>query len=161
MLSVVVPGSFDPPTLGHAALIRRCAAFADRVIVAVAMNAAKRTWFSASQRVDLMRATLGDLDAVDVLAWQGLIVDLARREGAAAIVKGVRGASDADSEIAQAQLNARLGGIETLLLAPDPQWASVSSSAVREIVACGGDVRPFVSEAVACALATRQSKDTP
>ncbi|MBD3690208.1 pantetheine-phosphate adenylyltransferase [Nanchangia anserum] len=150
----MVPGSFDPPTLGHCAVIERCLAFADRVVVAVATNAGKTPLFSASERVDLLRASLTEHPRVEIVAWSGLVADLARREGAQ-IVKGVRGALDAENEITQARLNADLGGVETLLLPAQPQWAHVSSSAVREIARCGGDVRPFVSVAVAQALATR------
>ena len=141
MTTVLIPGSFDPPTLGHVALVAQARRLADRVVVAVAQNTAKRGMFPPAQRVDLLRQALADFDGAD------------------ALVKGVRGAVDTDNEIAQATLNRRLGGSDTFLVPTLPEWAAVSSSAVREIAATGGDVTEFVPEAVAAALATRTGED--
>lgn len=160
MPTVVVPGSFDPPTRGHRALIESCLAFADRVVVVVAHNEAKRGVFTPAERVDLLRATLEGIEGVEVCVSDGLVVDVARAEGAAVIAKGIRSGADADNELAQADLNARLGGIPTVLVPTGPAWASVSSSAVREIARCGGDVSAFVSEAVARALADWRKRET-
>ncbi|MDU0968618.1 MAG: pantetheine-phosphate adenylyltransferase [Actinomycetaceae bacterium] len=159
MTTVLIPGSFDPPTLGHVALVAQARRLADRVVVAVAQNTAKRGMFPPAQRVDLLRQALADFDGVEVCLCEGLVVDLARQVGADALVKGVRGAVDTDNEIAQATLNRRLGGIDTFLVPTLPEWAAVSSSAVREIAATGGDVTEFVPEAVAAALATRTGED--
>jgi pantetheine-phosphate adenylyltransferase len=155
------PGSFDPPTLGHLDLVRRAQALFGRVTVGIAANPSKTSLFSAEERVQLFRASLGRLRGVTVVAIEGLSTQAARREGCAVLVRGVRSGSDFDYELPMAHTNAvLLPGLETVLLAPRPEYAHISSTLVRQIAQLGGDVSPFVHPAVARAIA-RKLKTQP
>jgi pantetheine-phosphate adenylyltransferase len=144
----VCPGSFDPITLGHEDIIRRSLRFADRVIVGVAYSAThvKKGMFEVDERVEMIRETFAGEPAVEAVAFQGLLVDFARAQGAAMIVRGLRAVSDFEYEFQMALMNRRLwDGMETVFLAPDLEHSYLSSSLVRQIASLGGDVSPFVA----------------
>lgn len=152
----VYPGSFDPPTRGHGDLIRRSLALCDRLIVAVAMNAAKEPLFGVEERLRLLRETVGDDPRVSFEAFEGLLVDFARRVGATVVVRGLRAVSDFDYEFQMALMNRQLHHeLETVFLVPAVDLTYLSSSLVREVARYGGDVSPLVHPAVAAALAKR------
>jgi pantetheine-phosphate adenylyltransferase len=153
--AALVPGSFDPPTRGHLDVIHRAAALFDRVVVAVVTNPGKAPLFAPEERVALLRSELAELGGVEVIAAEGLLVALAERLGITTVVKGLRGASDLDAELAMARMNRRMGGVETLLLPSDPAHADVSSSLVKEIARLGGPLDGVVPPAVAAALTAR------
>jgi pantetheine-phosphate adenylyltransferase len=152
----IFAGSFDPVTLGHVDLVRRAAALFERVVVAIGHNPDKRTWFSIDERLALMRACVGS--DIDVVSFQGLLVDAARAHRADVILRGIRGTADLELELRNAQGNRHLAGLETLFLATDPALAFVSSSLVREIAHHGGDVSGLVPEPVRVALAGRSPR---
>ena len=152
-ITAVYPGSFDPITNGHSDLIQRAARVFDRVIVAVAVSAAKRPQFSVEQRVALARTVLADIANAEVCGFDGLLVDFVVQHGAQVILRGLRAVSDFEYEFQLASMNRRLAPkVETLFLTPAEQYGFISSSLVREIAALGGDVSEFVHEAVADAL---------
>jgi pantetheine-phosphate adenylyltransferase len=154
-ITAVYPGSFDPITNGHSDLIQRAARLFDRVIVAVAVSAAKRPQFSVEQRVALARTVLADIANAEVCGFDGLLVDFVVQHGAQVILRGLRAVSDFEYEFQLASMNRRLAPkVETLFLTPAEQYGFISSSLVREIAALGGDVSEFVHEAVADALRT-------
>jgi pantetheine-phosphate adenylyltransferase len=147
------PGTFDPFTLGHLDLAERALSLFGKLTVGVAHNADKRTLFTMEERIELVRDSLAGLGPVRVAAIEGLVVDAALALRATVLVRGVRGGADFDYEVAMARTNAELaGGLETVLLAPAPRFAHVSSSLVRQIALAGGDASPFVPDAVASAL---------
>ncbi|HEX4599927.1 MAG TPA: pantetheine-phosphate adenylyltransferase [Gemmatimonadales bacterium] len=151
----VYPGSFDPVTRGHEDLIRRAFAFADRVIVAVAVNVAKQPLFSLDERVALLRRTVDDA-RVEVRAFEGLLADFARQVGAGVIVRGLRAVSDFEFEFQMALMNRKLApGVETVFLVPAFDLTYLSSSLVREVARFGGDVSELVHPAVRQALADK------
>ncbi|MEW6936352.1 pantetheine-phosphate adenylyltransferase [Trueperella pyogenes] len=152
MTLAVCPGSFDPLTLGHMDVIRRARAMFDEVIVAVGHNAKKTYLFSIEERVELARQALADIDTVRVEATTGLIAEFAQKQGAAAIVKGLRGGADYDAEQAMALLNRHLSGIETVFVMGDPALAHIASSFVKEIASYGGRIDDLVAPNVARAL---------
>ncbi|MEW6915915.1 pantetheine-phosphate adenylyltransferase [Trueperella pyogenes] len=152
MTLAVCPGSFDPLTLGHMDVIRRARAMFDEVIVAVGHNAKKTYLFSIEERVELARQALADIDAVRVEATTGLIAEFVQKQGAAAIVKGLRGGADYDAEQAMALLNRHLSGIETVFVMGDPALAHIASSFVKEIASYGGRIDDLVAPNVARAL---------
>ncbi|WP_341741812.1 pantetheine-phosphate adenylyltransferase [Trueperella pyogenes] len=152
MTLAVCPGSFDPLTLGHMDVIRRARAMFDEVIVAVGHNAKKTYLFSIEERVELARQALADIDAVRVEATTGLIAEFAQKQGAAAIVKGLRGGADYDAEQAMALLNRHFSGIETVFVMGDPALAHIASSFVKEIASYGGRIDDLVAPNVARAL---------
>lgn len=149
----IYPGSFDPITNGHEDLIRRGLRFADRLIVAVAVNSAKQPLFSIEERLDLIRAVLGEDDRVDVQAFEGLLAEFAKRQGATIIIRGLRAVSDFDYESQMALMNRELHPeLETVFLVPEVHLTYLSSSLVREIASLGGDISAFVRPAVERAL---------
>ena len=149
------PGSFDPITRGHEDLVRRSLVFADRVIIAVAVNAAKEPLFSVEERVALIRQTITH-PAVEVQSFEGLLVDFARRVGASLLVRGLRAVSDFEYEFQMALMNRHLAPtLETVFLVPAFDLTYLSSSMVREVARHGGDVSQLVHPAVANALKVR------
>lgn len=151
--SAVVPGSFDPITLGHLDIIARAASRFDSVLVAVLANPAKQPLFSADNRVVLVRETVDGLDNVHVEAFQGLLVDFCRSRGVQLVVKGLRAVSDFEYELQMAQMNRQLGDVETLFMSTSPEWSYLSSSLVKEVARLGGSVSGVVPDHVADALA--------
>ncbi len=150
MTSCVFPGSFDPVTLGHLDLIRRASALFDRVTVTVMVNIHKQGALSPEKRVELLRKACEGLDNVEVDFWSGLLAEYLRESGANCVIRGVRGVTEYDAELTAASVNRLLNpGMETLLMPASEALACVSSSAVREIAAFGGDIRPFVPACVA------------
>lgn len=153
---VLVPGTFDPITLGHMDVVTRARRICPRVTVAVAESLGKNgvgTVFTLEERVALAREALAGMDGVDVLPFSGLLVDFARDLGAGAVVKGLRAMTDFEYELQQADLNYRLdNSLESIFVMSSPQYGYLSSSAVRQIASCGGDVGAFVTDNVAQAL---------
>ncbi|CAQ00863.1 pantetheine-phosphate adenylyltransferase [Clavibacter sepedonicus] len=157
----VVPGSFDPVTLGHLDVIRRAARLYDQLVVLVVHNPGKTPMLPLEDRVDLIERVIRDAGlpaTVRVDSWgAGLLVDYCRQVGATVLVKGVRSQLDVAYETPMALVNRDLADVETVMLLPDPAHAHVSSSLVRQVEALGGDVAPYVPAAVAEALAVRRA----
>jgi pantetheine-phosphate adenylyltransferase len=152
----VYPGSFDPPTKGHEDLVRRSLALADRLIVAVAVNAAKQPLFSVAERLDMLRSAIGSDSRVTFQSFDGLLAEFAKRVGATIIVRGLRAVSDFEYEFQMALMNRQLHpSLETVFLVPAVDLTYLSSSLVREVARFGGDVTPLVHPAVASALNRR------
>ncbi|MCT1708487.1 MULTISPECIES: pantetheine-phosphate adenylyltransferase [Dermabacter] len=156
MLTALIPGSFDPFTLGHLDLVRRAYALSDRVIVAVAHNPHKSARIPFDARCEAIRETLAreglaDRASVDTLPG-GLLVEGAKKLGATHLVKGIRNAQDLAYEEPMARANMDLGGLDTLFLLTDPALAHISSSLVREIYSLGGDASRYLPDASTRAL---------
>jgi pantetheine-phosphate adenylyltransferase len=142
-------------TNGHLDVIVRAARLFEQVKVAVLVNPAKHGTFSLDDRVEMLREATVTVANVTVESFDGLLVDYCRARTAAVIVKGVRAPSDLESELAMAQMNSRLSGVETVLVPTSPQWSYVASSLVKQVAAGGGDVSGLVPEGVAARLARR------
>jgi pantetheine-phosphate adenylyltransferase len=150
-LVAICPGSFDPITIGHEEIIRRSLRFADRVLVAVAYRATqvKRGLFSVEDRVAMIDEVFADEPRVEAVAFEGLLVDFAKTQGARLVIRGLRAVSDFEYEFQMALMNRELHPeLETIFLAPDAERSFLSSSLVREIASLGGDVARFVSPPV-------------
>jgi pantetheine-phosphate adenylyltransferase len=155
VILALYPGTFDPVTVGHLDVLARAARLFDRVVVAVSSEG-RKTHFGVEERVRFLRDAAAGLENVVVEPFSGLVVEEARRRGARALVRGVRGARDWDYEMGMAFANAAmLPEVETVFLAPSPATAAVSSTLVREVAALGGDVSAWVPPAVAKALRAR------
>ena len=155
----LLPGSFDPVTLGHLDLVIRAATLFDELVVAVLENPEKKPWFSAEGRVLMMQRELRSLKNVRVVRFSGLLVDLAQKENAEVVVRGVRGAADLEYETVMARMNAHLRpGLDTIFLPAAPHLSHVASRLVREIAHLGGAVTGLVSPKVAQALAGRAAE---
>lgn len=144
------PGTFDPVTNGHLDVIARAARLLGKLFVGVAVNTGKGPLFTLEERVDLVRAEVAGLSgrggaAIEVVPFQGLLVQTARELGASVIVRGLRAVSDYDYEIQMAGMNHRLAPeIETVFLAASERHQFIASRLVKEIAALGGDISSFV-----------------
>lgn len=154
-VSAVCPGSFDPVTYGHVDVIARAAARFDHVVVACMRNAGKQPLFDTDERMALLTEVVSDLGNVEVASFDGLLVSFCNDRGIGLIVKGLRAAGDFEYELAMAQMNSRLGGVETVFLTTSPVYSFLSSSLVKEVARFGGDVSDFVPPVVAARLAER------
>ena len=137
-------GSFDPFTTGHHAIVRRALPLFDRIVIGVGFNERKKYMYSAQTRVKNIAQIYADEPKVEVKEYSDLTVDFARREGAGFIIKGVRSIKDFEYEREQADINRKIGGIETILFYAEPQYESVSSSMVRELIHFGKDAAEFL-----------------
>ena len=138
------PGSFDPFTKGHADIVSRALALLDEVIVAVGYNEQKSGWMSVEERVEKIRQIYVDEPRVKVESYTGLTALFAKEKGVSAIVRGARTVADFEYELQMADVNKQLTGIETVLLPASPQFASLSSSVVRELAHFGQDISAFL-----------------
>lgn len=150
----VVPGSFDPITLGHLDVIRRAATVFDEVHVLVVHNPGKSAMLPISERVALIQKSIDEdpeiSQNVTVASWSvGLLVDYCTEVGASVLVKGIRSQIDVAYETPMVLMNRSLAGVETIFMLPDPAHAHVSSTLVRQVSSLGGDVSPYVPHAVA------------
>ncbi|WP_114855682.1 pantetheine-phosphate adenylyltransferase [Brachybacterium sp. YJGR34] len=148
MSTVVLPGSFDPFTLGHLDLTRRAAALGHHVIIAVSHNPAKKGTLDLEARLGAITAVLAEAGLAEQVEARtlprGLLVDFCRDVGAGAVVRGLRSQLDLAYEEPMARMNHHLAGVETLFLLTDATWSHISSSLVREVHALGGDVSDMI-----------------
>jgi len=155
------PGTFDPITLGHVDIARRAASIFTRVVAVVAVNPVKHTLFSADERVDMARDALGDVSNIEVIRYDGLIVNCMRECRATFIVRGLRALSDFEYEFQMAFANRSMSdSAETVFLMPSAEYIYLNSSMVKQIAELGGAVTAFVPPAVELALARKLRPDT-
>ncbi len=141
----VFVGSFNPFTIGHDSIVKRALPLFDRLVIGVVGdNVHKPDMPSAEERMQAIRELYANEQRIEVKPYHGLAMDFAKAEGAQYIIKGVRSVSDFEYEQWQADFNRRIGGIETLLLYTEPELASVSSSALRELQHFGVDITPYL-----------------
>ena len=153
MIRAVYPGTFDPLTRGHEDLVRRAASLFDSLIVGVADSRSKRTFFTLEERVAMAREVLGAQKNVQVVGFNGLLIEIIRQNGARVVLRGLRAVSDFEYEFQLAGMNRSLyPDFETMFLTPSEQHMFISATLVREIAALGGDVSKFVDPRVAARL---------
>ena len=140
------PGSFDPFTRGHESIVRRALPLFDRFIIAIGVNADKRSFLTMEQRKAMIESVFKGDPRVEVISYTGLTVDVAREVGAGFIVRGVRLIQDFENEKHLAEVNRDLTGIETILLYTLPEYSHISSSIVRELHRYGQDVSRYLPE---------------
>lgn len=132
-MKLLFPGSFDPFTIGHADLVERALGLGCEVVIAVGINEEKKPLFTASQRLDAIRAYYRFNPRVSVIEYKGLTVDAVRENGCNAILRGIRSVTDYDKERNLADINRTIEGVETVILVSSPAVQHVSSSLVREL----------------------------
>ena len=156
MRIAIYAGTFDPITRGHEDLIHRALTFADRLVVAVAVNVSKQPLFSTAERVGFIRTAVGDDPRVEVREFPGLLVEVAREVNARVLIRGLRAVSDFEYEYQMALMNRHLSpGLETVFMVPSLETTYISASLVREVARFGGKVDELVHPAVARALHAR------
>lgn len=150
---VLYPGTFDPFTNGHLALVERAAELFDKVIVAVGNSSKKSELFSLEQRVAMIDRVLENLDNVEVTGFEGLTTDLAKEYQTNIILRGLRTGIDFEYEFQLNWMNQHLApDLETIFMAPTEKYSGVSSTLVKEIAKFGGDYEQFVPPAISQAL---------
>ena len=140
----IFTGSFDPFTIGHDDIVRRALPLFDRIVIGIGVNEHKKYAQTTEERIENISGLYAEEPKIEVKAYGDLTVDFAKREGAHYIIKGVSSMKDFEYEREQAEINRRIGNVETLLLFADPQLASISSSMVRELMHFGRDVSEFL-----------------
>jgi pantetheine-phosphate adenylyltransferase len=157
----VYPGTFDPITKGHVDILVRSTRVFDKVIVAVAPNPHKHPLFDLTERVEMAKQATRELDRVSVKPFEGLLVEFLRREGAQAIIRGLRAISDFEYEFQIALLNRKLApAIETVFFMPSDEYAYLTSSIIKELARLGGPLKDFVHPGVAQRLEQRLRRAT-
>lgn len=156
------PGTFDPVTNGHVDILASALALADRVVIAIGVNPGKSPLFDLDGRKAMVSATIAsfgkDSDRLSAITFDGLAVDAARDAGASILIRGLRDANDFDYEMQMAGMNMAMApDLRTVFLPASPAVRHITATLVRQIASMGGDVTPFVPEAVATMIARRLS----
>jgi len=154
-------GSFDPITNGHMDVLKGALALADRIVVGIGIHPGKKPLFTFDERVELITqaaaAELGEGAAkISVVAFEGLVINAARENGASIMIRGLRDGTDLDYEMQMAGMNQTMApDIQTIFLPASPGVRMITATLVRQIAAMGGDITPFVAKNVAAALKSR------
>jgi pantetheine-phosphate adenylyltransferase len=151
------PGTFDPVTNGHLDLVKRALRLFDGVVVAVGTGRDKSPMFSVDERVEFLRDAVKDLGNVEVVSFDGLLVDTVDETGAVAIIRGLRQVSDFEYEFQMALMNRRLArDVETVFLMPSLSYIYLDSTVMKEVALLDGDVDGLAPEAVIRALSEKR-----
>jgi pantetheine-phosphate adenylyltransferase len=160
----IYAGSFDPLTNGHLDVLKAALTVADTVFAAIGVQPSKKPLFSFDERVELIEksaaAELGsESSRIKVVAFDGLVIDAARKHGASIMIRGLRDGTDLDYEMQMAGMNETMApDLQTVFLPASPSVRTFTATLVRQIASMGGDIRPFVPEVVAGALAAKFEK---
>ncbi len=141
------PGSFDPFTKGHEAVVKKALKIFDEIIIAIGVNSSKNYQFELQKRILHIQSLFQNGEAVQVVSYQKLTVELCKDVNAAAIVRGLRNTIDFEFEKSIAHMNESLSGIETVFLLTDQEFAAINATIVREIFKNKGDISQFVTNA--------------
>ena len=159
MKTAMLPGSFDPPTNGHINIIRRTAGLYDKLYVVVADNTYKNCLFSVGERLEMLRGILEDCGNIEVVSYQGLMVDFAKYNKVDVLVRGVRALADFSYEFELAMTNKQiLPSLETLFIPTDPNYFRLRSSGIKELAMYGADISTMVPPIVANRLREKFKK---
>lgn len=144
MRTAIFPGTFDPFTIGHNALVHRALSLVDELYIAIGINTGKHTMFSLEERIERIATLYKAEPRIHIVSYEGLTTDFAQSIGAQFIVRGVRNTIDFEYERNIADVNRMLTGIETILLISEPEYAAISSSIVRELAHFGKDISQYL-----------------
>jgi pantetheine-phosphate adenylyltransferase len=149
MKIAVFPGSFDPITIGHVDIVKRSIPLFDKIIVAIGVNTQKKYLFSLEQRTEWIKDVFKEYPTIEVSSYNGLTINYCKEIGAQYLLRGIRSASDFEYEKTIAHLNHTMESeIETILMLSPPEYSSISSTIVREIILGKGDVSKFVPKEI-------------
>ena len=156
MATAIYPGTFDPVTLGHVDVATRAASIFDKLLIAVYATPSKTLMFNTEERVDLFKRAMEHTPNVEVVEFQGLVVEAARQQGAKSIVRGLRSGSDFEYEFEMAFMNKKLApDVEVVCFMASLPFQYVSSSLLKEVIGLGGDVTDLLSPHVVEAIAKK------
>ena len=149
MTKAIYPGSFDPVTKGHVDVIKRAAKLFDHLVVGVLVNSSKNPLFSTEERVSMLMEIFSDYDNIEIVSFNGLLVDYCHANNISTIVRGLRAVTDFEYELQIAQTNRVIApDIDTVFLTTSLEYAYLSSSIVKELASYGCDIKPLVPENV-------------
>ncbi len=158
--TALFPGTFDPFTNGHLDLAQRAAKMFPHVVVAVALSPKKGTLLSLEDRVDLARRSLAELANVEVIGFDGLVVDCAKKVGAQVMCRGIRAVSDFEFEFQMALMNRRLAPeLEVVFLMPSVRYTFLNSTLVKDVARLGGDIQGLLPAPVEARLRERFAEE--
>lgn len=143
-ITALFAGTFDPYTIGHHRIVQRALAMSDKIVIAIGRNIGKQTMLSIEERTEAIKKLYADEPRVEVTSYEGLTTDYAQSIGATHLLRGVRSVKDFEYERDLADLNLRIGGVDTLLLISEPEYAAISSSIVRELMSYGKDISKLI-----------------
>ncbi|WP_298708564.1 pantetheine-phosphate adenylyltransferase [Chitinophaga sp.] len=147
------PGTFDPVTLGHTDIIDRALPLFDKLVIGIGVNSGKVPMFSVEQRVEWLREIYKDQPTVEVTSYEGLTVNFCKQIGAKFILRGIRYVADFEYEKAIADINRKMEHeVETIFLTCSPEFSTIASTLVRDVIRNGGDAAQFLPEAVSSSL---------
>ncbi len=154
--TAIYPGTFDPLTNGHINIVQRSAELFDEVLVAVVKSSGKTPLFDVDQRVDMTNESLAKYANVNVVLFDGLLIDLAKKSNAQVVVRGIRSIADFEYEAQMAGMNRKMmPALETVFLITHSDWADLSSTLVRDIARHGGDISSFVPANIVASILKR------
>lgn len=148
MGTAIFPGTFDPFTLGHASIVRRSLSLFDHIIIAIGVNESKQTMFTIDERIAQIKACYLNEPRIEICAYEGLTADFAAKRKAGFILRGIRSLGDFEYERVLSDVNRRISGIETICLFTEPQYSSIQSNVVRELLKYKQDIKAFVPSAI-------------
>ncbi len=147
--TALCPGTYDPLTEGHRDVIIRCSKVFKRVVVAISKNTRKKPLYSIEKRMDFADRVFGGIKNIEIVSFEGLLIDMAESSDAQVMVKGLRAISDFENEFQMAQINKKLKpDVETMFLMTNPKYAYLSSSAVKEVARYGGCITGLVPKVI-------------
>lgn len=144
MKKAIFPGTFDPFTIGHHSMVERGLKLFDGIIIAIGVNDTKKSFFPLEKRIEMIRHLYKNEPKVSVEKYDCLTVDFAKQTGAEFILRGVRSVNDFEYEKTIADMNRKIGGIETYVLFTEPELTHISSTIVRELLRFGHDISKFI-----------------
>ena len=153
MKIAIYPGTFDPITCGHIDILKKASNVFDKVILAVAKDSSKQSVFTFDERIELCKHSIKDLNKVDVMGFEGLVVNFAKDVNALTMIRGLRAVSDFEYELSLALMNKKLRAeIDTFFLVPDAKYLYLSSTIVKQVIKLGGDIKDLIPPVVEKAL---------
>jgi pantetheine-phosphate adenylyltransferase len=159
MKTAIFPGTFNPPSLGHFDIISRSANLFDQLYVGIGQNSDKpNQFFSIAERIALLKQTTKEIPNVEVVSFNGLLVDYVKEKGISVIIRSMRNLSDFEFETVLASMNRQVSGVETLIMIPDEKYRWMSSTLIRELAEGGKRLNQFIPDVIEPFVFERLSK---
>ncbi len=156
----IFAGSFDPITNGHIDIIKRASKIVDKLYVCISVNIDKKTMFTFEERLELIQECLSELDNIEIVSYDGLLVEYCKDNNIDILVRGIRGGVDTEYELQMAHMNKNLNPeIETIILPTKPEYSFVSSSLIKQVISFGGNIDNLVPKNVLIALEKKIEED--
>ncbi|MDY4561718.1 MAG: pantetheine-phosphate adenylyltransferase [Peptostreptococcus porci] len=148
-VKAIFAGSFDPITNGHIDIIERASKLFDKLIIGILINPNKKTMFTISERIELIKKSIEHIENIEVISFEGLLVDYCRKNDVSVLVRGIRSTADVEYELQMAHMNKELANeIETIILPTSTKYSYISSSLIKEVLSFDADIENLVPKCV-------------